>query len=106
MSHELRTPLTSIKGYIEALLDGAKDDPATQHTIPQIILKQSDRLNLIIEDLLELSKIESGQVLFKENRCISAFIRTNAGHDQTFRGQEIAPARHSSRSIAPPGGGR
>jgi two-component system phosphate regulon sensor histidine kinase PhoR len=66
VSHELRTPLTSIKGYVEALLDGAKDDPAASVKFLEIILKQSDRLNLIIEDLLELSKIESGNVSFKE----------------------------------------
>jgi two-component system phosphate regulon sensor histidine kinase PhoR len=65
VSHELRTPLTSIKGYIEALLDGAKDDPGTSTQFLNIILKQSDRLNLILEDLLQLSKIESGQVQFK-----------------------------------------
>jgi two-component system phosphate regulon sensor histidine kinase PhoR len=65
VSHELRTPLTSIKGYIEALLDGAKDDPETSTKFLDIILKQSDRLNLILEDLLQLSKIESGQVQFK-----------------------------------------
>lgn len=67
VSHELRTPLTSIKGYVEALLDGGKDDPETAVNFLSIILKQSDRLNLILEDLLELSKIESGQVSFKED---------------------------------------
>ena len=65
VSHELRTPLTSIKGYVEALLDGGKDDPDTSAQFLNIILKQSDRLNLILEDLLQLSKIESGQVQFK-----------------------------------------
>jgi len=66
VSHELRTPLTSIKGYVEALLDGAKDDPAASSKFLDIILKQSNRLNLIIEDLLELSKIESGRVSLKK----------------------------------------
>jgi two-component system, OmpR family, phosphate regulon sensor histidine kinase PhoR len=66
VSHELRTPLTSIKGYVEALLDGAKDDSMASTKFLDIILKQSDRLNLIIEDLLELSKIESGGISFKE----------------------------------------
>jgi two-component system phosphate regulon sensor histidine kinase PhoR len=66
VSHELRTPLTSIKGYVEALLDGGKDDPDTTVRFLDIILKQSDRLNLILEDLLQLSKIESGQVQFKQ----------------------------------------
>lgn len=66
VSHELRTPLTSIKGYAEALLDGAKDDPTSSAKYLNIILKQSDRLNLILEDLLELSKIESDRILFRE----------------------------------------
>ncbi|HET9574815.1 MAG TPA: ATP-binding protein, partial [Nitrospira sp.] len=66
VSHELRTPLTSIKGYVEALLDGGRDDPETSVRFLDIILKQSDRLNLILEDLLQLSKIESGQVQFKQ----------------------------------------
>ncbi len=66
VSHELRTPLTSIKGYVEALLDGAKDDPTDAEKFLRIILAQSNRLNLIIEDLLELSKIESGRVSFKQ----------------------------------------
>ena len=68
VSHELRTPLTAIKGYVEALLDGAKDDPVASAKFLDIILMQSDRLNLIIEDLLELSKIESGRVVFKEEQ--------------------------------------
>lgn len=66
VSHELRTPLTSIKGYVEALLDGAKDDPVMLSNFLDIILKQSDRLNRIIADLLELSRIESGLVLSRE----------------------------------------
>ncbi|MFM8552065.1 MAG: sensor histidine kinase [Nitrospiraceae bacterium] len=65
VSHELRTPLTSIRGYVEALLDGAKDRPDEAVHFLQIILKQSERLNLILEDLLQLSQIESGRVLLK-----------------------------------------
>ena len=67
VSHELRTPLTSIKGYVEALVDGAKADPEVADHFLEIILKQSNRLNLILEDLLQLSQIESGQALFKRD---------------------------------------
>jgi two-component system phosphate regulon sensor histidine kinase PhoR len=67
VSHELRTPLTSIRGYVEALLDGAKEDPEHATRFLEIIMKQSDRLNLILEDLLQLSQIESGQALFKRD---------------------------------------
>jgi len=79
VSHELRTPLTSIKGYVEALLDGAKDDPETAARFLDIILKQSDRLNLILDDLLKLSQIESGQVLFKREP-----VRLNMVVDRTL----------------------
>lgn len=63
VSHELRTPITSIKGFVETLLDGAIDDPETAERFLHIILKQADRLNSIISDLLSLSRIErdSGQ---------------------------------------------
>jgi two-component system phosphate regulon sensor histidine kinase PhoR len=67
VSHELRTPLTSIKGYVEALLDGMKDNPDEARRFLHIILNQSDRLNLILDDLLQLSQIESGQVQFKRD---------------------------------------
>jgi two-component system, OmpR family, phosphate regulon sensor histidine kinase PhoR len=66
VSHELRTPLTAIKGYIEALEDGAFDDREQRDRFLETIRKQADRLNLIITDLLLLAKIESGQVPIKQ----------------------------------------
>jgi two-component system, OmpR family, phosphate regulon sensor histidine kinase PhoR len=62
VSHELRTPLSMIKGYVETLLDGAKDDPAQASRFLQIIDKHADRLTYLIEDLLTISRLESGQV--------------------------------------------
>ena len=58
VSHELRTPITSIKGYIETLKDGAIEDKENAITFLEIISRQTDRLNSIIEDLLCLSRIE------------------------------------------------
>jgi two-component system phosphate regulon sensor histidine kinase PhoR len=58
VSHELKTPVTSIKGYIETLLEGAKDEPDTAMQFLQVAARQTDRLNAIIEDLLSLSRIE------------------------------------------------
>jgi two-component system phosphate regulon sensor histidine kinase PhoR len=66
VSHELRTPLTSIKGYVEALMDGGISDPDTASAFLEIIMKQSNRLNLILDDLLQLSQIESGQLHFRQ----------------------------------------
>jgi two-component system, OmpR family, phosphate regulon sensor histidine kinase PhoR len=58
VSHELKTPITSIKGFTETLLDGAMKDEATLEYFLSIILKESDRLQTLIQDLLDLSKIE------------------------------------------------
>lgn len=62
VSHELRTPLSLIKGFAQTLLDGAKDDPEQAARFLQKIDKHSDRLLFLIEDLLAISRLESGQV--------------------------------------------
>jgi two-component system phosphate regulon sensor histidine kinase PhoR len=62
VSHELRTPLSLIKGYTETLLEGAKDDPEHCTRFLHTIDKHADRLTFLIEDLLTISKLESGQV--------------------------------------------
>jgi len=67
VSHELRTPMASIKGYIEALLDGAKENPTQCTEFLKIIEKHADRLNNIISDLLALSQIESGKYQWVKN---------------------------------------
>jgi two-component system, OmpR family, phosphate regulon sensor histidine kinase PhoR len=58
VSHELKTPVTSIKGFVETLKDGAIEDPEHARKFLDIILRHSDRLNSIIEDLLSLSRVE------------------------------------------------
>jgi len=58
VSHELKTPITSIKGFIETLRDGAIRRPAEAEKFLEIVAKQADRMNSIIEDLLLLSRVE------------------------------------------------
>ena len=60
VSHELRTPITSIKGFIETLVDGAYEDKENAYRFLQIMLRQINRLDAIIGDLLTLSRIEKG----------------------------------------------
>jgi two-component system phosphate regulon sensor histidine kinase PhoR len=62
VSHELKTPVTSIKGFAETLLDGALDDAGTARHFVEIIDRESARLGRLVEDLLELSRIESHRV--------------------------------------------
>lgn len=72
--HELRTPVTSIKGFVENLLDGALEDPENTKQFLNIIARQSDRLNAIIEDLLSLARIEqeteNAEIVLKEDRIL------------------------------------
>ncbi len=67
VSHELRTPLTSIKGFVETLLNGNLDDKEVLERFLNIINNETDRMIVLINDLLDLSRIESGkQSLSKE----------------------------------------
>ncbi len=65
VSHELRTPLTSIKGFISTLLDDTEGlyDEETRREFYQIIDQECDRLTRLINDLLNVSRIESGRAL-------------------------------------------
>jgi|AntRauTorckE6833_2_1112554.scaffolds.fasta_scaffold09664_2 two-component system phosphate regulon sensor histidine kinase PhoR len=61
VSHELKTPITAIKGFIETLLDGALDDRVETERFLHIVERQVERLNVIIEDLMSLSRIEQSE---------------------------------------------
>ncbi|HZK25637.1 MAG TPA: ATP-binding protein [Oscillospiraceae bacterium] len=62
VSHELRTPMTSIQGYVEALLDGLAEDKESQQRYLQVILDETIRLNRLVNDLLDLSRLETRQL--------------------------------------------
>ncbi len=62
VSHELRTPLTSIKGYTETLLEGAMHEPEHASAFLKIILQESEQLTALVNDVLDLSRIESGRI--------------------------------------------
>ncbi|SES07694.1 two-component system, OmpR family, phosphate regulon sensor histidine kinase PhoR [Gracilibacillus ureilyticus] len=62
VSHELKTPITSIRGFSETLLDGAMEDEQLSRQFIDIILKESTRLQALVQDLLELSKLEKEEL--------------------------------------------
>ncbi len=72
VSHELKTPLTSIKGFVETLLEGAIDDKENSINFLKIINNHTDRLNTLINDLLDLSHIESKEIVLKKEKFIIA----------------------------------
>lgn len=61
VSHELRTPLTSMRSYIEALIDGAWKDPELAPRFLDVAQSETDRMIRMIQDLLHLSRIDSGK---------------------------------------------
>jgi len=62
VSHELRTPLSSIKAYAELLVDGEATDDKTRSEFYHIIQAEADRLSRLIDNILNISRIESGMM--------------------------------------------
>lgn len=64
VSHELRTPIFSVQGYLETLLDGAMDDPNVSMQFLEKAYHNAMRLNALLNDLIDISRIESGELKF------------------------------------------
>jgi two-component system phosphate regulon sensor histidine kinase PhoR len=62
VSHELRTPLASIKAYVEMLIDGEADDDKTKREFYDVIQNEANRLGRLIDNILNISRIESGLI--------------------------------------------
>ncbi|GGE55218.1 ATP-binding protein [Priestia taiwanensis] len=75
VSHELRTPMVMLQGYSEAILDGIASTEEEQHELVQIIYEESLRLGRLVNELLDLARMESGRVqLNMEEMNIQAFV--------------------------------
>ena len=61
VSHDLRTPLTMLKAYAEMIRDLSGDNPKKRNEHLEIIINETDRLSLMVNDILDLSKLESGK---------------------------------------------
>ena len=74
-SHELRTPLTNVRGYLEAIQDTLRDGAAPEPSFVDVALGNALRMERLIDDLLELSRAESGTVpLVNEEISLSSFL--------------------------------
>ncbi len=68
VSHELRTPVTIIRTNAESLADGALEEPAVARVFLTAILRNTERLGQLINDLLDLSRIESGRQVMRSQK--------------------------------------
>ncbi|MFQ6613315.1 MAG: ATP-binding protein [Fidelibacterota bacterium] len=109
VSHELKTPITSIKGFGETLLD-ENLSPEARRRFVQTILRQSDRMNALIEDLLELSRLDSDAPEIRDTgetielpKQLAAIIEDYASRAQT---RQIEVILESPETLAIPGNER
>ncbi len=67
VSHEFKTPLTSIQGFAQALYDGAIDKTNDRKRAAEIILGETERLNILVNDLLTLAKLDAGTIVMAKS---------------------------------------
>ena len=85
VSHELKTPLAAISAYAETLLNGGLEDGEFGRTFVGRIAEQSDRLNSLILDLLDLARIESGEHVFHVDAVdVNAVLRASVDAHQAI----------------------
>jgi two-component system phosphate regulon sensor histidine kinase PhoR len=97
-SHELRTPLTSIKGFVEALEDGAVADAPTAQRFLGKIRVHADRMAALVGDLLELSRLESGERPPRWEPVVPAALvdEVVASFAEAARGKDTALVAHGA----------
>lgn len=91
ISHELRTPLTSIKGWSETLISGGLNEQEETKLGLKVISKETDRLIGLVEDLLDFSKLQSGNQKLKEEPIDLNHLVEEIGHQfaASLRGKHI-----------------
>ncbi len=93
VSHELRNPLAAVKAMVETLEGGAASDPAAASDFLERINQEIDRMNAMVNDLLELSRIERGQSEMQgepiDAAAAIAAVRTDWEHRITEAGVEV-----------------
>ena len=97
VSHELKTPLTSIQAYADTLLNGGLEDEGSSRKFVERIVEQSERLSMLIQDLLRLAKIESEPEAFQIERCDAVSIAAASYQDH----QNVAQTRQIDLEFLP-----
>ena len=87
VSHDLKTPITSIRGWSQALLDGTAVSPTEQQQAATVINKEADRLARMVSQLLDLARIESGQLKLAREPIDLAQVLADVQQNLTLRAQ-------------------
>ncbi len=88
VSHELKTPLTSIQGFAQAIQDGAAGDSASIRKSATIIYDEATRMNRMVGELLDLARIESGQIVMRREAVQLDQLLQNVIERLALRAQE------------------
>jgi two-component system phosphate regulon sensor histidine kinase PhoR len=89
VSHELRTPIFAVQGYLETLLAGAIDDASVNRSFLEKAQTNLERLNTLLEDLINISQIESGEM-----KMSFRIFRVNEFIESVYKEYEIISASH------------
>ncbi len=102
ISHDLRTPLTSIRGYAEALADGTLDDsdPEARKRAAAVIQNEARRLERLVRDLLDLSRLDSRQFSLHPRPCDAAEVVAAAAQAFEPAARDMGVALHVARDGA------
>ncbi len=88
ISHELKTPIFAIKGFIETLLNGAIDDEKVNREFLEKALNNANRLTFLTKDLMEISKLETGELQLEIETLNLAEIISEAVENLQYKAEE------------------
>jgi len=98
VSHELRTPIFSLKGFLETLLEGAVNDPSVNMKFVEKAYSHANRLDSLLNDLIEISRIESGDMKMSFRYFDAVNLLRQVEHDSA---DEAGKKKQQLRVIAP-----
>ncbi len=88
VSHDLRTPLTSIQGFSQAIMEGVAADPESAQHAARVIHDEAGRLHRLVESLLDLARIEAGQLDIRQNAVALSDLLDGIGASLSLKAQE------------------
>jgi len=88
VSHDLKTPLTSIQGFSQAILDGTAASEESLLRAAQVIHEEADRMTRLVDDLLDLARIEAGQVVMAREPVALPSLLRDCAEKMALRAQQ------------------